>query len=50
LAEFKRGRFEDFLLVVAEELLGARERPASLPANVLLCKTTVNAKDVLRVL
>jgi uncharacterized protein len=50
LQEFTRARFTDFILVVSEELRGSRENPVSLPANVLVCKTTLNAKDVVAVL
>jgi uncharacterized protein len=47
LEEFKRGGFEDFILVVSEELRGSREAPANVPANVLMCKTNLSAKDVM---
>jgi predicted nuclease of restriction endonuclease-like RecB superfamily len=50
LQEFQRGRFNHFILVVAEELKGSRDEAVNLPANVLLCKTTFNAKDVLPML
>ena len=50
LAEFERGRFTDFILVVSEELRGSRENPTTLPANVLVCKTSLTAKDVLSML
>lgn len=50
LEAFKRGRFENFILVVSEELRGSRDAPTNLPANVLMCKTSLNAKDVLAVL
>jgi uncharacterized protein len=50
LQEFTRARFNDFILVVSEELRGSRENPTNLPANVLVCKTSLNAKEVLAVL
>ncbi len=50
LQEFRRGGFENFILVVAEELKGSRDEAVNLPANVLLCKTTFNAKDILPLL
>jgi predicted nuclease of restriction endonuclease-like RecB superfamily len=50
LEEFSRARFTDFILVVSEELRGSRENPANLPANVILCKTSLTARDVLSVL
>ncbi len=50
LQEFTRARFNDFILVVSEDLRGSRENPTNLPANVLVCKTSLNAKDILAVL
>jgi predicted nuclease of restriction endonuclease-like RecB superfamily len=50
LLEFTRGRLDNFILVVAEELKGSRDEAVNLPANVLLCKTTFNAKDILPML
>ena len=47
LQEFSRARFNDFILVLSEELRGSRENPTNLPANVMVCKTTLSAKDVL---
>jgi uncharacterized protein len=50
LQEFTRARFNDFILVVSEDLRGSRENPTNLPVNVLVCKTSLNAKEVLAVL
>jgi predicted nuclease of restriction endonuclease-like RecB superfamily len=50
LEAFKRGHFENFILVLSEELRGSRDAPVALPANVLVCKTSLSAKDVLAVL
>jgi uncharacterized protein len=50
LQEFGRARFNDFILVVSEELRGSRDNPTNLPANVLVCKTSLTAKDVLAIL
>ncbi len=50
LEAFRRGRFHDFILVVSEELRGSRDAPNHVPANVLMCKTSLSAKDVLTVL
>jgi uncharacterized protein len=50
LQEFSQARFTDFILVVSEELRGSRDNPANLPANVLVCKTSLSAKDVLALL
>jgi predicted nuclease of restriction endonuclease-like RecB superfamily len=50
LEEFSRARFQDFILVASEELRGSRENPVNLPANVILCKSSLTAKDVLAVL
>lgn len=50
LEEFARARFADFLIVVSEELRGSRENPTNLPANVLVCKSSLSAKDVQQVL
>jgi uncharacterized protein len=50
LQEFARARFKDFILVVSEELRGSRDNPTNLPANVLVCKTSLTAKDVLAIL
>jgi predicted nuclease of restriction endonuclease-like RecB superfamily len=47
LEAFKRGHFENFILVVSEELRGSRDAPANWPVNVLMCKTGLNAKDVI---
>jgi predicted nuclease of restriction endonuclease-like RecB superfamily len=49
LQEFTRARFNDFILVVSEELRGSRDNPTNLPANVLVCKTSLTAKDVLAI-
>jgi uncharacterized protein len=50
LQEFSKARFNHFILVVSEELRGSRDNPANLPANVLVCKTSLSAKDVLAIL
>ncbi|MEW6127051.1 MAG: DUF790 family protein [Acidobacteriota bacterium] len=50
LEEFERGRFTNFILIISEDLRGSRDAPTNLPANVLMCKTSVSAKDVLGVL
>lgn len=50
LQAFRRAQFNDFILVVSEELRGSRDNPANLPANVLVCKSSLSAKDVLAIL
>ncbi|MBI3652010.1 MAG: DUF790 family protein [Acidobacteria bacterium] len=50
LQEFARARFEDFILVVSEDWRGSRENPVNLPAKVIVCKTSLTAKDILSVL
>jgi uncharacterized protein len=50
LRQFERARFKDFILVVSEEFRGSRDNPVNLPANVLVCKTSLSAKDVLAIL
>ncbi|MBS1788840.1 MAG: DUF790 family protein [Acidobacteria bacterium] len=47
LAEFERGNFKNFFLLVSEELLGSREAPVNLPPNVVSYKTSPDAKAVL---
>lgn len=50
LQQFTRAKFKDFILVVSEELRGSRDNPVNLPANVLVCKSSLTAKDVLAIL
>ncbi len=47
LAEFERGNFRNFILLVSEELCGSREAPATLPSNVVSYKTSPDARAVL---
>ncbi len=47
LAEFERGGFRNFVLLVSEELLGSREAPVNLPPNVVSYKTSPDARAVL---
>lgn len=47
LAEFERGNFRNFILLVSEELCGSREAPATLPPNVIRYKTSPDARAVL---
>lgn len=44
LAEFERGGFRNFVLLVSEELLGSREAPPNLPPNVVCYKTSPDAR------
>src|SRR5262249_22317331 len=46
LAEFGRGNFKNFVLLVSEELRGSRESPATLPPNVVSYKTSPDARAV----
>lgn len=47
LEDFAYNRMPNFLLAVSEELRGSREAPATLPPNVLVYKTTLQARDLL---
>jgi len=47
LAEFERGGFKNFVLLVSEELLGSREAPANMPPNVISYKTSPDVRLVL---
>lgn len=47
LAEFERGNFRNFILLVSEELLGSREAPTNLPPNVVSYKTSPDARLVM---
>ncbi|MEP7341230.1 MAG: DUF790 family protein [Acidobacteriota bacterium] len=47
LAEFERGNFKNFVLLVSEELRGSREAPATLPPNVVSYKTSPDVRAVL---
>jgi len=47
LAEFERGDFKNFVLLVSDELRGSREAPAALPPNVVSFKTSPDARAVL---
>lgn len=47
LAEFERGGFKNFVLLVSDELLGSREAPVNLPSNVVSYKTSPDVKAVL---
>lgn len=47
LAEFERGGFQNFVLLVSDELLGSREAPVDLPVNVVSYKTSPDVKAVL---
>jgi len=49
LAEFERGNFKNFVLLVSEELRGSRDAPATLPPNVVSYKTSPDARAVLAV-
>jgi predicted nuclease of restriction endonuclease-like RecB superfamily len=49
LAEFERGNFKNFVLLVSEELRGSREAPATLPPNVVSYKTSPDVRAVLAV-
>ncbi len=44
LAEFARGGMRNYLLAVSEEWRGSREEPTNLPANVLVYKTSLDAR------
>lgn len=50
LLVLERGKVANYLLIVVEELRCSREGPTSLPANVLVCKTALKAKEVAKVL
>jgi uncharacterized protein len=50
LLMLERGQVSRYLLVVVEELRCSREAPAALPPHVIVCKTALKAKEVLRVL
>ncbi|MGH9847407.1 MAG: DUF790 family protein [Blastocatellia bacterium] len=47
LAEFERGGMREFLLAVSEELRGSREAPATLPPNVIVYKSGLDARSLL---
>lgn len=47
LAEFERGGFRNFVLLVSDELLGSREAPVDLPRNVISYKTSPDVKAML---
>lgn len=47
LSEFERGGMREFLLAVSEELRGSREAPARLPPNVILYKSSLDARSLL---
>ncbi len=44
LTEFARGGMRNYLLAVSEEWRGSREEPTNLPANVLVYKTSLDAR------
>ncbi|MBS1811133.1 MAG: DUF790 family protein [Acidobacteria bacterium] len=44
LQEFARGGMRNYLLAVSEEWRGSREEPVNLPPNVLVYKSTLDAK------
>ncbi|MBL8204346.1 MAG: DUF790 family protein [Blastocatellia bacterium] len=44
LQEFARGGMRNFLLAVSEEWRGSRDEPTILPANVLVYKTSLDAR------
>jgi hypothetical protein len=44
LQEFARGGMRNYLLAVSEEWRGSRDEPTNLPANVLVYKTTLDAR------
>ena len=44
LAEFARGGMRNYLLAVSEEWRGSRDEPTNLPANVLVYKTSLDAR------
>ena len=46
LLALERSKLTNYLFVAVEELRCSREVPASLPANVIVCKTVLKAKDV----
>jgi hypothetical protein len=50
LEEFERGGMRDFLLAVSEELRGSRETPAALPDNVIVYKSSFDARTLLAAL
>jgi len=47
LAEFERGNFKNFVLLVSEELRGSREAPAALPPSVISYKTSPDVRAIL---
>ena len=47
LAEFERGSFRNFVLLVSEELFGSRDAPPNLPPNVVSYKTSPDVRAVL---
>lgn len=47
LAEFERGGFKNFVLLISDELLGSREAPVNLPTNVISYKTSPDVKAML---
>jgi uncharacterized protein len=46
LLVLERGKLTNYLFVVVEELRCSREAPTALPPNVIVCKTTLKAKEV----
>jgi predicted nuclease of restriction endonuclease-like RecB superfamily len=46
LREFERASFRDFILAVSEELRASREPAESLPPNVVVYKTSLDARSV----
>ena len=42
LREFAHDKFEDFILVMSDELRGSHEPPTDLPPNVIVCKTVID--------
>jgi predicted nuclease of restriction endonuclease-like RecB superfamily len=46
LLALERSKLTNYLYVAVEELRCSREAPAALPANVIVCKTVLKAKDV----
>jgi predicted nuclease of restriction endonuclease-like RecB superfamily len=46
LKQFEHARMNNFLLAASEELLGSRDSPADLPANLLLFKSALGPKDI----
>jgi predicted nuclease of restriction endonuclease-like RecB superfamily len=46
LLALERSKLTNYLFVAVEELRCSRDAPATLPPNVIVCKTALKAKEV----